>query len=130
MATKIPNTAQTHQRVEGLLFEARTAWGTVKALGIPFEHVDRLWAVHVAIGDQSLWPRWVVSDVETGTSVPGVAEASPELARSSAIAKLDALGPQKLKEAVKKFVAGGKSRPKQKSGRPRPAALAPALHQL
>ncbi len=60
MATKKIATPQLHQRVEGILFEARTAWGSVTVLGIPFEHVDRLWAVHVAIGDSSLRPQWVV----------------------------------------------------------------------
>lgn len=106
--TKI-TTPPPHQRVEGVLFEAYTAWGAVTVLGMPFEHADRLWAIHVAIGESSLRPQWVVSDVETGAKVPGVLEASHELARASAIAVLDALGAQKLKEAAKKFAAGRKA---------------------
>lgn len=85
MATKKIATPPSPQLVEGVLFEARTAWGTVTVLGIPFEYLDRLWAVHLAIGDTGLWPKWVVSDVATGANVPGVIEGSPDLARTSAL---------------------------------------------
>lgn len=130
MASAKSTTSQSHQRVEGLLFEARTAWNTVTVLGIPFEHLDRLWAVHLAIGESGLWSKWVVSDVETGTNVPGVSEPSPDLARTSAIAVLDAIGAQKLRDAAKKFAAGGKSRPNQKGSKAGPTPLTPALQQL
>ncbi len=79
MASAKSTTPQSHQRVDGILFEARTAWNTVTVLGIPFEHLGRLWAVHLAIGESGLWSKWVVSDVETGTNVPGVSEPSPDL---------------------------------------------------
>ncbi|AMP72631.1 hypothetical protein PP715_23360 [Ralstonia solanacearum] len=130
MATKKIATPPSPQLVEGVLFEARTAWGTVTVLGIPFEYLDRLWAVHLAIGDTGLWPKWVVSDVATGANVPGVIEGSPDLARTSALKVLAELGTQKLKEAAKKFSACSKSRANRKGGKAGPTPLTPALQQL
>ncbi|WP_197339735.1 hypothetical protein [Ralstonia solanacearum] len=121
---------QSHQSVDGLLFEARMPWGAVTVLGMPFECVGRLWAVHLPVSDGGHWPTWVVSDVETGAKVPGVAAESPELARAAATELLEVLGAEKLKAVVKKFAADGKSSKQQKGRKVEPMALTPALRQL
>ncbi len=100
-----------HKRVEGILFEACGPWGTVTVIGIPFEHANRLWAIHQKINSRSLWPQWVVSDVETGRAVPRVAEDDPETARMAAIAVIDAAGGSKINAAVRAARSGGNGIP-------------------
>lgn len=96
-----------HKRVEGVLFEARGSWHTRTVIGIPFEHANRLWAIHQKINSRSLWPRWVVSDVETGRAVPRVAGNDPETVRIAAIAVIDAAGATKINAAVRAVRSGG-----------------------
>ncbi|WP_196385560.1 hypothetical protein [Ralstonia solanacearum] len=122
-------TRQLHRCVDGLLFEARMPWGAVTVLGIPFEHVGRLWSVHGAVSDGGHSPTWVVSDVETGAKVPGVAAQSTELACAAATELLDALGADKLQAVVQKFAAGGKSSKQPKRRKVEPMPLTPALQQ-
>ena len=99
-----------------MLFEARMPWGTVEVLGIPFEYVGRQWAIHMAVNDNALWPRWVVSDVQTGAKLPGIVERNSAEARKAAVAVLDATDKDKLKKAISKLAC---QRATQSPGRQR-----------
>ncbi|KVQ18868.1 hypothetical protein WL99_11910 [Burkholderia cepacia] len=100
MATNGSSKIPPPQRVEGIVFFLalpEDRW--IEAIGVPFEHRGRTWAVHRStLSDPSLPAMYSVSDAETGRSVGRIMEGSIDAARTVAIEKIDRATPEQWDE--------------------------------
>ena len=78
--------------VAGVIFTAAMPWGSVKAVGVAFEHRGRTWAVHRPVAASGgFFGGFFVSDALTGRRVPDVECTTVEDARAMATATIDSI---------------------------------------
>lgn len=80
---------------------AQPPYDTYPATGhLPFEMHGERFAITIIPNPLNDFQKWRVTHIDTGAAIPGVFEATIELARERGMAHLTEVGPEKLKAAL------------------------------